>query len=341
MVAEHLDALDRLKLIKTSPVPAVPITALGPWAQNPPTDTLDPMPDQRNGTRFAIKCGGAELIPELKPPWDALFDHHLSTGAAGIPTIPADQSWPLRRAHYERLAFAQTDLTIWLATDRVGPAGYALCYRDSGDPGPGFGGEWASTSDTVLETLVVVPRARGTGLGSELTDRFEANATQSHTSLAIVDVMGGNEPAAEFYRHRGYLPRSETWMRVRVPASGSHPTAPLPELATTALTSTVTQTGFNLELMPGPDDTWVTPDRIASITPLPGTSHGPVDKAGLVELLDSLEASGLWAVQATIPSSPAAGPVRGLLRAVGFKVSTERLARRLSTCGGSSGTAEA
>lgn len=287
------------------------------------------MPGQRNGTGFAIKSGGAELIMKLKPLWDVLFDHHLSTGAAGIPTIPAGQSWPLRRAHYERLASAQPDLTIYLATDRVDPVGYALCYKDSGDPDPGWEGEWACGSGTVLETLVTVSRVRGTGLGSELMDRFEAKAAQGHTPLAIVDVMGGNEPAAEFYRRRGYLPRSETWMRVRVPAAGSHPTAPLPEPAAAAFASTATQTGFSLELTPGPDDTWVTPDQIASITPLPGTGHDPVEKTGLTMLLDSLERSGLWAVQARIPSPPAAGPLRELLRAAGFKVSTEKLARRL------------
>ncbi len=59
--------------------------------------------------------GRRELLPALAPLWNALFEHHLSVGAAGLPTIPHSESWPLRRAHYERLAAEHSGVSIWLA----------------------------------------------------------------------------------------------------------------------------------------------------------------------------------------------------------------------------------
>jgi hypothetical protein len=37
--------------------------------------------------------GRHELVDELEPLWLSMFDHHLSTGAAGLPVIKRSESW--------------------------------------------------------------------------------------------------------------------------------------------------------------------------------------------------------------------------------------------------------
>lgn len=141
-----------------------------------------------------------------QPLWSALFEHHLSVGAAGLPTIPRSESWPLRRAHYERLASEAPGVSIWLASDAGSPAGYALAHED-----------YVSGSRAqILETLSVLPAARGTGLGSRLMDAVDEEALARGIRVAAVDVLGGNERARKLYLRRGYLPCSESWMRCRI-----------------------------------------------------------------------------------------------------------------------------
>lgn len=47
---------------------------------------------------------------------EALFDHHLSISAAGLPTIPRESSWSLRRKHCEELFAEKPNAALWLAT---------------------------------------------------------------------------------------------------------------------------------------------------------------------------------------------------------------------------------
>jgi len=270
-----------------------------------------------------VTRGGGELLPALAPLWEALFDHHLSIGAAGIATIPRERSWPLRRAHYERLLAEHRRVAVWLASDAAGPGGYALSY-ESDEPGPGGGGGRGTAA--ILETLSVLPRARGARLGSRLMDLADAEARAWGADLAVVNVMGGNERARELYLRRGYAPRSETWMRARPAGEPAGPPAPAgPAADPFALAAAA---GFDLELTPGPDDTWSTPDRIAGLTPSDGAAGRP-DRAAFTRLCETLERAGLWAVQVTVAAPPAAAAAREMLREAGFRVSTERLARRL------------
>src|SRR5882672_3647484 len=80
----------------------------------------------------SLHQGKQELLRELEPLWLSLFDHHLSTGAAGLPVIPRSESWPRRRALYEQLLRGQEAFVV---VARRGPAavGYALAHVH---PGP-------------------------------------------------------------------------------------------------------------------------------------------------------------------------------------------------------------
>lgn len=127
---------------------------------------------------IALRRGGGELIPALESLWNELFEHHLSVGAAGLPTIPGSESWPLRRAHYELLDSEPPGVSIWLAENAGSPAGYALAHEDY----------VSGARAQVLETLSVLPAARGAGLGSRHMDAVDAAALTRDLRVAAVDV---------------------------------------------------------------------------------------------------------------------------------------------------------
>lgn len=272
---------------------------------------------------ITLRRGRRELIPALAPLWNALFEHHLFIGAAGLPTIPPAESWPLRRAHYERLAAELPGVSIWLAEDAGSPVGYALAYEDY----------VSGARAQVLETLSVLPAARGTGLGSRLMDAVDGEALARGIRVAAVDVLGGNERARNLYLRRGYLPYSESWMRCRI----SERRADFPDAAVLSeMRAHADALGFGLECSPGPDDTWVTPAEIVELSPpsagaspaTTGWCAGEDASEALIGLCAALERSGRWAIRCEIPAAPDAAELRRFLGAEGFRVSTERLLRR-------------
>ncbi len=271
---------------------------------------------------LTLRHGRRELIPALEPLWNALFEHHLSVGAAGLPTIPRSESWPLRRAHYERLAAEPSGVSIWLAGDVDSPAGYALAYEDY----------VSGAAAQVLETLSVLPSARGTGLGTRLMDAVDAEARSRGIRVGAVDVLGGNERARGLYLRRGYLPHSESWMRCRISERREDSPEPVDLSATRARAEAL---GFGLEFSPGPDDTWVTPAEIAELIPAPAgisslTAGLRLEKdtaEALIGLFSTLERTGRWAIRCEIPAASDAIELRRFLAAEGFRVSTERLLR--------------
>jgi ribosomal protein S18 acetylase RimI-like enzyme len=153
--------------------------------------------------------GRHELMDRVEPLWLALFDAHEAIGHAGLPLIPRERSWPLRRAHYEHL-LADPRTFILIAADVDGDLGYAL-----GRVHDGADDTWP-TSDPQgeVESLCVIPRARGRGLGTALLNATEARlAALGATTIRIV-VMEGNHAAAAFYRSRGMTPIASILMRL-------------------------------------------------------------------------------------------------------------------------------
>lgn len=160
-------------------------------------------------TDIEIREGGPELLDFLEPLWLTLFDHHIEGGAAGLPSIPRSKSWPLRRAHYERL-LATPGAFVLLAIRKGRAVGYALVHVHEGadDTWP--------TGDRIgdIESLALVPEERGRGLGTHLLDLAEKRLAQHGIETVQLSVMAGNDRALEFYERRGMVPILVTVMRL-------------------------------------------------------------------------------------------------------------------------------
>ncbi|EYT53736.1 hypothetical protein H490_0109870 [Leucobacter sp. UCD-THU] len=268
------------------------------------------------GGQFEIDRVGGEAIPRLAPLWDALFDHHASIGAAGLEIVERGESWPLRERHYRRLHDEQPWVSIHLAVRSDRTVGYALSYADELD----------GRSAVVLETLSVLPAARGAGLGTLLMRAVDEEAEAAGIGVSVVDVMGGNPRARKLYLGQGYQPYSESWMRSQRPgtAAGTHRGETTHDSA--VLAERAAELGFALDFSPGPDDTWVSADRIAELAP--ASADAGSDPARLGALLDDLARAGDWTARVEISSAPASEPLRSALASLGCRLSTERLARR-------------
>lgn len=60
-----------------------------------------------------------------------------------------------------------------------------------------------------IESLSVVPKLRGAGLGSQLLHRLEEHLRGIGVDDLILGVLAGNDDAIRLYQRRGYQP---TWL---------------------------------------------------------------------------------------------------------------------------------
>jgi ribosomal protein S18 acetylase RimI-like enzyme len=153
--------------------------------------------------------GRHELIDELEPLWLSMFDHHLSTGAAGLPVIERSESWPRRRALYEQLLRGEDTFVV---VARRGPlaVGYAFAHvhlgaEDTWDTGDRIG---------EVESLAVLPGERGRGLGTLLLDCAEAVLDRLGARDVMIGVVAGNTGAQRFYERRGMTPAMVQLLRI-------------------------------------------------------------------------------------------------------------------------------
>jgi len=154
--------------------------------------------------------GGTELVNRLEPLWLSLFDHHASTGAAELPVISRDQSWPHRRRLYHEL-LAHADAFVLLAQRDEQPVGYVVAHVHEGadDTWP--------TGNRVgeIETLTVLPTERGQGLGTRLLDAAEQRLASVGARDVMLSVLVGNDDALRFYRRRDMVPVLTTMLRIQ------------------------------------------------------------------------------------------------------------------------------
>jgi ribosomal protein S18 acetylase RimI-like enzyme len=148
-----------------------------------------------------IVRGGPSDIDRLEPLWLAMVAHHLecAPAAASVREFRApEETWRRRRARYEAW-IEERDATLLLALDDGGDAvGYAFVRVVGGEA-------TLQTADRVgeLQSLAVLPAARGAGAGTALID-----ATFEHLrglgireiSLAVLD---GNDAARRLYERFG------------------------------------------------------------------------------------------------------------------------------------------
>lgn len=276
----------------------------------------------------AIHQRGQADLPRLQELWEALFDHHISIGAAGLRTIERGRSWPLRRRHYEHLFASRPHTQLWTVERAAVTLGYALAYGDdvAGEPA------------IVLETLSVRPDARGEGAGTRLMERVTELERSVGAAVGAVDVLGGNDRARKLYLRSGYAPYSESWLRS---SRSPGPPSPSPARDREFLMRMAARIGLALAFTEGPDDTWVSAPVIAELSAL-ADSHGAAlagfpnaphvfepetDFPALTAVLDALRTAGMWTIRIEIPASPRAERLREFLRTADFRISTERLTR--------------
>jgi ribosomal protein S18 acetylase RimI-like enzyme len=162
------------------------------------------------GVTFTVR--GHDCIDDLEPLWLHLFDHHASTGNAGIRSIDRSKSWPRRRALYDSL-FTHPGTFVVLAEHDGRALGYALCHLREGPDDTWDSGDVLGE----IETLSLGPGYRGRGLGTALLDAAEAELGRRGARDIMTAVMEGNDRAREFYLRRGMQPTVTYLMRLAPP----------------------------------------------------------------------------------------------------------------------------
>jgi GNAT superfamily N-acetyltransferase len=144
---------------------------------------------------------GAESVDRFEPLWLALRAHHESL-EPHIEMIEPARSWELRRE--VEIGFLDHPDAFALIAVRDGrDIGYAVVTIH-----PGPDDTWV-TGDRIaeVETLSVLPEARGAGVGTRLLDRVDVELDSAGIHDLQIAVVAVNDDARRFYERRGLRPR--------------------------------------------------------------------------------------------------------------------------------------
>jgi ribosomal protein S18 acetylase RimI-like enzyme len=139
---------------------------------------------------------GPEVVDELRPFWLAMVAHHGEVAPEMGPLRPDDDSWAMRRAHYER-QLARSGAFVLLARVAGRAVGYALTTLEDASPTWSEPDGWAE-----IDSLALLPEARGRGIGEALIERVQAEVGEA-TELRLY-AMAGNADALRFYERAGF-----------------------------------------------------------------------------------------------------------------------------------------
>jgi ribosomal protein S18 acetylase RimI-like enzyme len=145
-----------------------------------------------------ISRAGPERLDELEPLWHAVQQHHaaLAPTLAGFEARPLQQSWIVRRRRYAR-ELTDPGAFVLIAEHGAVPVGYALVSLTDSPAGWSYGERIAE-----LETLSVLPHARGHGIGTKLMDAVEEELSNLGVQAVRVRVIEANPDALRFYERR-------------------------------------------------------------------------------------------------------------------------------------------
>lgn len=138
---------------------------------------------------------GPEVIDELRPFWLAMVAHHAVVAPEMGPIRDDDDSWARRRAHYER-QLAREGAFVLLARVDGRAVGYALVTIEEASPTWSDPDSWAE-----IDSLSLLPEARGQGIGERLVERVQDEAGGRELRLFA---MAGNADALRFYERQGF-----------------------------------------------------------------------------------------------------------------------------------------
>jgi len=171
------------------------------------------MPDPED---LRIERLAPEDVDVLRPLWLVLRDHHGSLTEDWGPLREDDDSWERRRRDYASW-LTEPDAFCLVARRRSdGPAlGYAVVTVNSGSP------TWATVERFgYLETLSVLPTARGAGIGTALLDAVQANLSALGVARVELTMVARNDAARRFYERAGFDVRFVTMVRDGPAAAG-------------------------------------------------------------------------------------------------------------------------
>lgn len=154
-----------------------------------------------------IARASADALDALEPLWLELHHHHQAVGGARLgPYVTDDLSWPLRRKLYEGVLEQGGFLLVARADDGGTPVGYAVvAISDAADSL--LGDTWRTGPRVAeIETLLVLPDARGAGLGSALLDRVDEELAAAGVADVFIGAVLTNTEAIRLYERRGFRP---------------------------------------------------------------------------------------------------------------------------------------
>jgi GNAT superfamily N-acetyltransferase len=149
-----------------------------------------------------IRVHGAEIVDQLGPLYAQLHNHYAEVvpELCGSPQRDGDRTWAARRARY--LRWFQSEGTFVVASEDL--AGYAIVIIADGYDG------WEVDRIGEVKDLVVAQAARRRGIGSALLDVVEQRLRSAGVGQLRLNVLEGNEVAAEFYARRGLIRTART-----------------------------------------------------------------------------------------------------------------------------------
>ena len=153
-----------------------------------------------------------EHLDEVEPAWLALCAHLDALGTRMGPLRPPDELWRRRRERYATWLERDPGAAVLVAREEGRLLGYAMTELK-----PGW--DVRVTSDPVaeLQTLSVMPEARGRGVGAALLRAVDDRLHDHGVRELTVGVSTANEAALRLYAREGYRPFMSTWWARPVP----------------------------------------------------------------------------------------------------------------------------
>ena len=161
-----------------------------------------------------------DRLDGLEPLWALLLEHHRAAEPE-MAVRSSEESWSLRRAAYDDW-LTEGGFAVVAEHDQE-LVGYAMVSIGSPDETWDLGPHTAE-----LQTLVVHPIWRGSGLGTRLVEEVDTVLGQLGIDHLLVGVVAGNVDAVRFYERLGWRRRYILFHR------GATNTNTAPTLATAA-----------------------------------------------------------------------------------------------------------
>ena len=141
----------------------------------------------------------ASRIDEVEPLWLALREHHGSVTPEWWEPRAPEKSWARRRQTY--VDVLDEGGALFFAEEDGAVVGLALCEREEGGGSP----TWAWPPDVfVIIDIIVLPEARGRGVGEALMQAVEEEARRLGVAALDLNVVASNEVARRFYERHGF-----------------------------------------------------------------------------------------------------------------------------------------